>query len=58
MLRKTFPYCFGLSTVLPVKAQDTSKAVFGGYSWTGGNFHGWNSSVTGNLTAIWIGRRL
>jgi hypothetical protein len=24
--------------------------VFGGYSWSGGNFHGWNTSVTGNVT--------
>ena len=32
-------------------SQDISKAeVFGGYSWAGGNFHGWNSSVTGNVT--------
>jgi opacity protein-like surface antigen len=32
-------------------AQNISKAeLFGGYSWAGGNFHGWNSSVTGNVT--------
>ena len=32
-------------------AQDVAKVeVFGGYSWAGGNFHGWNSSVTGNVT--------
>ena len=38
-------------TFLPVAAQDTPKAeVFGGYTWSGGNFHGWNSSVTGNVT--------
>jgi hypothetical protein len=31
-------------------AQDVPKAeVFGGYSWSGGNFHGWNGSVTGNI---------
>ena len=52
MLRKAFCsiglVCF---TFLPVVAQDTSKVeVFGGYSWAGGNFHGWNSSVTGNVT--------
>jgi len=32
-------------------SQDVAKVeVFGGYSWAGGNFHGWNSSVTGNVT--------
>jgi opacity protein-like surface antigen len=31
-------------------AQDVPKAeVFGGYSWSGGNFHGWDASVTGNI---------
>ena len=36
---------------LPAMAQDIPKAeVFGGYSWAGGNFHGWNASVTGNVT--------
>jgi opacity protein-like surface antigen len=31
-------------------AQDVPKAeVFGGYSWAGGNFHGWDSSITGNV---------
>ena len=35
----------------PVNAQDVAKAeVFGGYSWAGSNFHGWNASVTGNVT--------
>lgn len=24
--------------------------MFGGYWWAGGNFHGWNVSVTGNVT--------
>ena len=43
--------CLMFLPFLPVRAQDTSKAeVFGGYSWTGGNFHGWNASVTGNVT--------
>jgi opacity protein-like surface antigen len=52
MLRKAFgSMCSVCLTFLPVMAQDTSKAeVFGGYSWAGGNFHGWNSSVTGNVT--------
>ena len=33
------------------KAQDVPKAeVLGAYSWAGGNFHGWNTSVAGNIT--------
>lgn len=36
-------------------AQDVPKAeVFGGYTWAGGNFHGWNTSVTGNVNN-WLG---
>jgi opacity protein-like surface antigen len=36
-------------------AQDIPKAeVFGGYSWAGGNFHGWNASITGNVNK-WFG---
>ncbi len=36
-------------------AQDTPKAeVFGGYSYAGGNFHGWNASLTGNVNQ-WFG---
>lgn len=36
-------------------AQDTPKAeVFGGYSWAGGNFHGWDGSITGNVNK-WFG---
>ncbi len=36
-------------------AQDTPKAeVFGGYSYAGGNFHGWNASLTGNVNK-WFG---
>lgn len=52
MLRKAFcSMCLVCLTFLPVMAQDTPKAeVFGGYTWAGGNFHGWNSSVTGNVT--------
>ena len=52
MLKKAF-YSLSLIclTFLPVMAQETSKAeIFGGYSWSGGNFHGWNASVTGNIT--------
>src|SRR6266513_1919874 len=38
-------------TCFPALAQDIPKAeVFGGSSWAGGNFHGWNASVTGNVT--------
>ncbi|HKP45117.1 MAG TPA: outer membrane beta-barrel protein [Pyrinomonadaceae bacterium] len=37
-------------TLQPSMAQDVPKAeVFGGYSRAGGNFNGWNASVTGNL---------
>ncbi len=52
MLRKAFgSMCLFCLTFLPVMAQEIAKAeVFGGYSWAGGNFHGWNSSVTGNLS--------
>jgi opacity protein-like surface antigen len=28
--------------------------LYGGYSWAGGNFHGWNASVTGNVNS-WLG---
>ena len=35
----------------PAMAQEVPKAeVFGGYSWAGANFHGWNGSLTGNIT--------
>ena len=38
-------------TLQAASAQEVPKAeVFGGYSWAGGNFHGWNASVTGNIT--------
>jgi len=31
-------------------SQELPKAeVFGGYSWSGGNFHGWNAALTGNI---------
>ena len=40
---------------LQAAAQDTPQAeVFGGYSYAGGNFHGWNASVTGNVNK-WFG---
>jgi len=52
MFRKPgYLVCLLCLMVWPVAAQDTPKAeVFGGYTWSGGNFHGWNSSVTGNVT--------
>jgi len=41
---------------LPTMAQEETPRVevFGGYSYAGGNFHGWNSSVTGNVNE-WFG---
>ena len=43
--------CLVLLAGLPAIAQNTPKVeIFGGYSWAGGNFHGWNGSVTGNIS--------
>ena len=52
MLRKTLcSMCLAVVALSPAIAQDVSKAeVFGGYSWAGGNFHGWNAAVMGNVT--------
>jgi len=52
MLRKAFcATSLVFLALLPAVAQNVPKAeVFGGYSWAGGNFHGWNASVTGNVT--------
>jgi hypothetical protein len=52
MLRKTLcSMCFLVLASLSVLAQDAPKVeLFGGYTWAGGNFHGWNASVTGNVT--------
>lgn len=52
MLKKTLcSVCLVLITLVPAMAQEVPKAeVFGGYSWAEGNFHGWNTSVTGNVT--------
>jgi hypothetical protein len=46
--------------LVSVVAQEVPKVeVFGGYSWSGGNFHGWDTSVTGNVTkAVWTRCRL
>src|ERR1044071_2489914 len=51
-LRKTISaLCLVLLASFAARAQDVPKVdVFGGYSWAGGNFHGWNASVTGNIT--------
>src|SRR6266536_3673932 len=52
MLKKALcSMCLVVLSLLPAVAQDVPKAeVFGGYSWAGGNFHGWNASVTANVT--------
>ena len=40
---------------LTATAQETPKVeLFGGYSYVGGNFHGWNVSVAGNVNK-WFG---
>ena len=41
---------------LSTRAQGEAPRVemFGGYSYAGGNFHGWNASVTGNVNK-WFG---
>src|SRR5215470_5552802 len=48
----------GLLTVIFIstKAQGQTPRVevFGGYSYAGGNFHGWSASVTGNVNR-WFG---
>lgn len=51
MLRKAlFGMCLAILASHPALAQDVPKAeVFGGYSWAGGNFNGWNASLTGNI---------
>jgi opacity protein-like surface antigen len=47
--------CLVLTVSLSASAQETPKVeVFGGYSWAGGDFHGWNGSVTGNVNK-WFG---
>jgi opacity protein-like surface antigen len=47
--------CLVLVAPLSIAAQETPKVeVFGGYSWAGGNFHGWNASATGNVNK-WFG---
>ena len=52
MLKKVFcAMSLIVFALIPATAQEVPKAeVFGGYSWSGGNFHGWNTSLTGNVT--------
>ena len=55
MLKNLIALAFLLCVSLNVAGQETPKAeIFGGYSWAGGNFHGWNASVTGNVNK-WFG---
>jgi peptidoglycan-associated lipoprotein len=55
MRKEIFVLTLLLLLSLPAIAQETPKAeVFGGYSYAGGNFHGWNASVTGNVNK-WFG---
>jgi opacity protein-like surface antigen len=48
--------CLVLLGAVAASAQgEVQKAeVFGVYSWAGGDFHGWNASVTGNVNR-WLG---
>ena len=48
--------CLVLLAAASASAQEeVPKAeVFGGYSWAGGDFHGWGASVTGNVNR-WFG---
>src|SRR5215212_8448625 len=44
-----------LAAVSAAAQEEVPKAeVFGGYSWAGGDFHGWGGSVTGNVNR-WFG---
>ncbi|MEK6337185.1 MAG: outer membrane beta-barrel protein [Acidobacteriota bacterium] len=43
--------CLVLAGSVAVMAQEVPKVeIFGGYSWAGANFHGWNGSLAGNVT--------
>jgi hypothetical protein len=48
----------GLTVLMSIRTMaqiETPRVeVFGGYSYAGGNFHGWNASVTGNVNK-WFG---
>lgn len=55
MHKHLFALVLLLAAAVTVNGQETPKAeVFGGYSWAGGSFHGWNASVTGNVNK-WFG---
>jgi opacity protein-like surface antigen len=55
MLKNLTALVILLAAAVMVTGQETPKAeLFGGYSWAGGNFHGWNASVTGNVNE-WFG---
>jgi opacity protein-like surface antigen len=44
-----------LLSLSTVAQEETPKAeLFGGYSWAGSNFHGWNASIAGNVNK-WFG---
>jgi peptidoglycan-associated lipoprotein len=43
------------SLTVPAQEGETPKAeLFAGYSYAGGNFHGWNAALTGNVNK-WFG---
>ena len=56
MRRMIFVVGLMVMMYLPTMAQEQKPRVevFGGYSYAGGNFHGWNASVTGNVNK-WFG---
>ena len=56
MRRAICAACLALLAAVSAAAQEeVPKAeVFGGYSWAGGDFHGWGTSVTGNVNR-WFG---
>ena len=55
VVKAVIPTTLILLLTLTTKAQDTPKAeLFGGYSYAGGSFHGWNGSITGNVNK-WFG---
>ena len=56
MKRAICAACLALLAAVSAPAQgEVPKAeVFGGYSWAGGDFHGWGASLTGNVNR-WFG---
>src|SRR5688572_25377026 len=54
-IRFVYVICLLVVSPLITVGQDVPKVeVFGGYSWAGGNFHGFDTSVTGNINR-WFG---